>query len=61
MGVPQVPCVRLLVKRHGYRLVDPLGQRVGQVARWTTPSGEVRAAEIVAIEFQPEANGDYTT
>jgi len=38
-----------------------LGQRVGQVARWTTPGGKVRAAEIVAIEFQPEANGDYTT
>jgi regulator of nucleoside diphosphate kinase len=38
-----------------------LGQRVGRVARWTTPNGELRSAEIVAIEFQPEASGDYTT
>lgn len=38
-----------------------LGQRVGRITRWTTPGGEVRAAEIVAVEFQPEASGDYTT
>ena len=38
-----------------------LGQRVGGIARWTTPTGETRAAEVVAILFQPEASGDYTT
>lgn len=38
-----------------------LGQRVGGTARWTTPGGETRTAEIVAILFQPEASGDYTT
>ena len=38
-----------------------LEQRVGRIVRWTTPNGEVRSAEIVAIEFQPEASGDYTT
>lgn len=37
-----------------------LGLRVGSVARWRTPAGEVRAAEIVAILFQPEDSGDYT-
>ena len=36
-----------------------LGLRVGSVARWTTPSGEERAAEIVAVLFQPEDSGDY--
>lgn len=37
-----------------------LGMRVGSVARWFTPAGEPRAAEIVAILFQPEGSGDYT-
>lgn len=37
-----------------------LGLRVGEVARWAAPSGEPKAAEIVAVVFQPEANGDYT-
>jgi regulator of nucleoside diphosphate kinase len=36
-----------------------LGQTVGSVARWSTPAGEERAAEILAILFQPEASGDY--
>jgi regulator of nucleoside diphosphate kinase len=36
-----------------------LGLRVGGVARWATPAGEERAAEILAILFQPEASGDY--
>ena len=35
-----------------------LGLRVGQVARWSTPSGGERAAEVLAILFQPEASGD---
>lgn len=37
-----------------------LGQTVGSVARWSTPAGGERVAEIVAILFQPEASGDYT-
>lgn len=36
-----------------------LGLSVGSVARWSTPAGDERAAEIVAILFQPEASGDY--
>jgi len=35
-----------------------LGLRVGNVARWSTPAGDDRAGEIVAILFQPEASGD---
>jgi regulator of nucleoside diphosphate kinase len=37
-----------------------LGQTVGSLARWSTPAGDERVAEIVAILFQPEASGDYT-
>lgn len=36
-----------------------LGQTVGNVARWSTPAGDERAAEVLAILFQPEASGDY--
>ncbi|MFT3956420.1 MAG: GreA/GreB family elongation factor [Piscinibacter sp.] len=36
-----------------------LGQTVGGVARWSTPAGHERAAEILAVLFQPEASGDY--
>jgi regulator of nucleoside diphosphate kinase len=36
-----------------------LGLRVGHVARWATPAGEEKAAEILAILFQPESSGDY--
>lgn len=38
-----------------------LGQRVGAIARWRTPNGDECMAEIVALLFQPEASGDYTT
>jgi len=38
-----------------------LGLRVGAIARWRTPNGDECAAEIVALLFQPEASGDYTT
>ena len=38
-----------------------LGLTTGSVARWSTPAGEERAAEILAILFQPEASGDYAT
>jgi regulator of nucleoside diphosphate kinase len=37
-----------------------LGLQVGQVARWSTPSGGERAAEVLAILFQPEASGNYS-
>jgi regulator of nucleoside diphosphate kinase len=37
-----------------------IGLRAGQVARWSTPVGGERAAEVLAILFQPEANGDYS-
>jgi regulator of nucleoside diphosphate kinase len=36
-----------------------IGLRVGNVARWSTPAGEERAAEILAMLFQPEASGDF--
>ncbi len=38
-----------------------LGLRVGTTARWRTPSGEEKAAEILGILFQPESSGDYAT
>ncbi len=38
-----------------------LGLQVGAVARWQSPIGEPCAAEVLAILFQPEASGDYTT
>jgi len=38
-----------------------LGLKVGAIARWRTPDGQERAAEIAAILFQPEATGDYST
>lgn len=37
-----------------------LGLHVGCVARWSTPTGDEREAEILAILFQPEASGDYS-
>ena len=37
-----------------------LGLTVGSVARWSTPGGDEKAAEILAILFQPEASGDYS-
>jgi regulator of nucleoside diphosphate kinase len=36
-----------------------LGLRVGSIARWSTPAGDGKAAEILAILFQPESSGDY--
>lgn len=38
-----------------------LGRRVGSRASWVTPDGRRHEAEIVAVLFQPEASGDYTT
>ncbi|RZL91173.1 MAG: transcription elongation factor GreAB [Variovorax sp.] len=37
-----------------------LGLKTGDVARWLTPTGEECAAEIAAIQYQPEAIGDYS-
>jgi len=37
-----------------------LGLRCGDIARWLTPHGEGCGAQIVAIQYQPEATGDYT-
>lgn len=36
-----------------------LGLRTRDTARWLTPHGEGCAAQIVAIQYQPEASGDY--
>ncbi|WP_028604923.1 nucleoside diphosphate kinase regulator [Ottowia thiooxydans] len=37
-----------------------LGLKVGDVARWHVSDGKESALEVRAIEFQPEASGDYT-
>jgi regulator of nucleoside diphosphate kinase len=38
-----------------------IGLKEGEVARWSTPSGEECSAEVTSVLYQPEANGDYTT
>lgn len=38
-----------------------LGLRVGDTARWTGPGGQRSSARVLALLFQPEASGDYTT
>jgi regulator of nucleoside diphosphate kinase len=38
-----------------------LGLKLGDTARWQTPTGEACAAQVAAILFQPEASGDYVT
>jgi regulator of nucleoside diphosphate kinase len=38
-----------------------LGVKAGTLARWQMPNGAEGAARVVAILFQPEASGDYTT
>lgn len=37
-----------------------LGRTAGSSVRWSSPTGDELAAEILAIPFQPEANGDYS-
>ena len=37
-----------------------LGLRVGETARWRGADGKDTALQLRAIEFQPEASGDYT-
>jgi regulator of nucleoside diphosphate kinase len=41
--------------------ISLLGLKTGSVARWQSPSGEGAAAKVIALRFQPEASGDYTT
>ncbi|KQY86480.1 GreA/GreB family elongation factor [Pelomonas sp. Root1444] len=36
-----------------------LGLRAGGTAEWSTPTGDLKAAVVLAILFQPEASGDY--
>jgi len=36
-----------------------LGLKTGDIARWITPTGQMCAAQIAAIQYQPEACGDY--
>ena len=36
-----------------------LGLRVGEIAHWHGPDGVAASAQLQAIEFQPEASGDY--
>jgi regulator of nucleoside diphosphate kinase len=38
-----------------------LGLRVGAVARWHGPDGLTASAQLQAIQFQPEASGDFLT
>jgi len=40
--------------------ISLLGLKTGDIARWLTPTGEECAAEIAAIQYQPEAAGDYS-
>ena len=37
-----------------------LGLSAGGTARWTTPHGQADSLQVLAVQFQPEANGDYT-
>lgn len=36
-----------------------LGQKVGAIVRWPTPSGGEGSGEILEILFQPESSGDF--
>ena len=38
-----------------------LGLRLGDTARWQEPSGQAAQATIMAMLFQPESSGDYST
>ena len=37
-----------------------LGLSAGGTARWTTPHGQTDSLQVLAVQFQPEASGDYT-
>ena len=38
-----------------------IGRRMGGTAQWPAPGGSHGTATILALHFQPEANGDYIT
>lgn len=38
-----------------------LGLRAGDVARWRSPLGGTEEAEVLAVLFQPEAHGDFSS
>jgi regulator of nucleoside diphosphate kinase len=40
--------------------ISLLGLKTGDIAKWLTPTGEECAAEVAAIQYQPEATGDYS-
>jgi regulator of nucleoside diphosphate kinase len=40
--------------------ISLLGLKTGHIAKWLTPTGEECAAEVAAIQYQPEAAGDYS-
>jgi regulator of nucleoside diphosphate kinase len=40
--------------------ISLLGLKTGHIAKWLTPTGEECAAEVAAIQYQPEATGDYS-
>jgi regulator of nucleoside diphosphate kinase len=37
-----------------------LGLSVGQHIDWTAPSGKVLKLTLLAVEYQPEAAGEYS-
>lgn len=39
--------------------ISLLGLKTGDTAKWSTPTGEECTAEIAAIQYQPEAAGDF--
>lgn len=38
-----------------------LGVKTGALARWDMPNGTEGATRVVAVLYQPEASGDFTT
>ena len=36
-----------------------IGLRVGDTVEWSTPDGRTQAAEVAALVFQPEAEGEF--
>jgi regulator of nucleoside diphosphate kinase len=38
-----------------------LGHRAGETVSWRTPDGREHLTRIEAVEYQPEASGDFVT
>ncbi|MET1083883.1 MAG: GreA/GreB family elongation factor [Burkholderiales bacterium] len=55
-AVPAAGCISVLSPVG----ISVLGLKTGDIAKWLTPTGEECAAEIAAIQYQPEAAGDYS-